>query len=56
MKVVKSVVRAVWPIIFSVLNKYAQKTETLLDDIGLSAANAAVQEWLDDTEDDVTFE
>ena len=55
MNVVKSVVAAVWPIVFRVLEKAAKDTKTKLDDIGVAAANAAVTEWLADDENTVEF-
>ena len=55
MDIVKSVIKAVWPIIYKVLEKQVDKTETKFDDISLEAANAAIQEFLDDTESDVEF-
>lgn len=55
MNVVKSIVKVVWPIIYNVLARAADKSETQLDDIAVEAANTAVQEWLKDTTDDVNF-
>lgn len=46
MNIVKSVVAAVWPIVYKVLQKAADKSETQLDDIAVEAANTAVQEWI----------
>lgn len=57
MNVVKSVVAAVWPIIYKVLESAANKTNTQLDDIAVEAANAAVLEWLaDQTPNEQNFE
>ena len=55
MNIVKNVVRAVWPIIYKVLAKAAEKTTTQIDDIAVSAANAAVMEWLEDDEEEIRF-
>lgn len=51
MNLVKQMVRVVWPIIYSVLVKAADRTDTQLDDIAVEAANTAVLEWLDDADD-----
>ena len=57
MNVVKSVIRAVWPIIYKVLSKLAEKTETEWDDRIMDAISYAVLEWLDsDDGEDVRFE
>lgn len=55
MNIVKSVVKAVWPIVYRVLQKAANNTETQLDDIAVEAANAAVNEWLGDTQEEIEF-
>jgi len=57
MNIIKTIVKAVWPIIYRVLEKYADRTETQIDDIAVQAANAGVMEWLDDeTETEQDFE
>jgi hypothetical protein len=55
MNIVKSIVKVVWPIIYNVLQKAADRTDTQLDDIAVEAANTAVHEWLNDTQLDVNF-
>ena len=55
MNIVKSIVKVVWPIIYNVLRKAAERTDTRLDDIAVEAANTAVKEWLEDTQLDVNF-
>ena len=56
MNVVKSVVSAVWPIIYKVLRSAAEKSKTQIDDIAVESANAAVLEWLEDSSDDVILD
>lgn len=56
MNIVKSVVRAVFPIIIAVLKKAAEKTETVIDDYVVAGVEKAIQEWLEDEENDVKFE
>lgn len=53
MNIIKTIVKAVWPIIYNVLAKAADKTETPFDDIAVEGVNAAVEEWLEDTDDDI---
>lgn len=48
MKVIKQVVKAVWPTIYGVLEAAADKTTSQVDDIMVEAVNAAIMEWLDD--------
>lgn len=55
MNIVKNVVKAVWPVIYKVLEKKVKDTDTAFDDIALKAIDAAIQEWLDDTQMDVEF-
>jgi len=55
MNIVKSIVKVVWPIIYRVLQKAADKSETQIDDIAVEAANTAIIEWLEDTQMDVNF-
>jgi len=55
MNIVKSVVKAVWPIVYRVLQKAADRTETQLDDIAVEAANTAVKEWLEDSQEEIEF-
>ncbi len=52
MKVVKQIIAAVWPTIYKVLAKAADKTETQFDDITVEAINAAIQEWIESDEDE----
>jgi len=56
MNIIKTIVKAVWPIVYKVLENYADRTDTEIDDIAVEAANAGIQEWLDDTKDDTNFE
>lgn len=56
MNIVKAIIKQIWPIIFTVLEKAAAKTDTPFDDIALAGVNAALYEWLEDTEEDVIIE
>lgn len=55
MNIIKNVVHAIWPIIYRVLEKKVNDTTTPFDNIALQAADAAIDEWLNDTENDVQF-
>ena len=55
MNVVKSVIKAVWPIVLRVLEKAASKTESEVDDAIVKIVNGAMEAWLDDEDDDVKF-
>jgi hypothetical protein len=55
MNVVKAVVKAVWPIIINVLKTAAAKTETQIDDYVVAGVDSAIQEWLNDTQEEITF-
>lgn len=54
MKVVKQIVKVVWPIVYKQLSKLAEKTETEWDDITLDAISYAVMAWIEseDQEDE----
>lgn len=54
MKIVKSILEVVWPIVYVQLKKLALKTDTPFDDMAVVAADTAVKYWLDmeDEEDD----
>lgn len=54
MKLLKQIVKVIWPIVNERLEKLAESTDTRFDDIALIAVNQAIISWLEfeDDEDD----
>jgi len=52
MKTIKAIIKVVWPIIYSKLSGLAEKTESKIDDYIVVAVNEAIQEWLNDKDDE----
>ena len=52
MNIIKAVVKAVLPILASVLRKAAQSTETEFDDHIVEGVLKAIESWLQDTQED----
>lgn len=55
MNIVKAIIKQVWPIIHQVLAKAAEKTTTPFDDIAVAGIDASIEEWLEDTDDDIVI-
>ena len=51
MNVVKQVIKAVWPVIYNVLAKGAEKTETEFDDMAVKAINTFILEFVNSSND-----
>jgi hypothetical protein len=52
MKVIKSLVEALWPIVRNQLEKLSKKTETPWDDLAVNAADLVITQWLNWDEDE----
>lgn len=52
MKLAKDIVKVLWPILYGVLSKAAQKTETEWDDRTLDAISYFIMNWVDSQEDE----
>lgn len=52
MKILKNIVRAIWPIVLNQLEKLADRTATPWDDMAVDTVNFVIRTWLDMTDDD----
>ena len=52
MKLAKTIIRAIWPILYNQLEKWTEKTESKWDDIALDSMSFAIMAWLDSDEDE----
>ena len=52
MKLAKQIIKVIWPIIYSQLDKLTNETESKWDDIALDSMSFAIMKWIELEEDE----